>query len=140
MNWGTDKLTNVIAKLFNVAGDQINPATEDKQDDTISELEKTTAGVEASTDLEGRGKISVGTTAVELDFTGTPTKAIKISAATDNTGILYIGKSDVDSTGANAIDFLENGDSIEIDYNDADNAVYVVSDTASQNYFSGALL
>lgn len=108
-------------------------ALESKQDDII-------AGVEAATDMEGRGKISVGTTAVEVAFTGTPTKSINIEADIDNTGVVYIGKSNVTNAGANAFQTLQAGESAQIDYDDADNAVYVVASIASQNYLSGALL
>ena len=92
-----------------------------------------------STDLEGGGKVSVGTTAVEVTFTGT-TQSIIITADKDNTGVLYIGKSDVTNAGANAIVYLEAGDWIELDYNDVTNGIYVVSDTASQYFWKGALL
>ncbi len=90
-------------------------------------------------DMEGGGKISVGTTAVEATFTGT-THSIIITADSANTGILYIGKSDVTNLGANAITFLKRHDSVEISYDDVDNAIYVVSDTASQNFWKGALI
>ncbi len=91
-----------------------------------------------SKDLEGGGKISVGTTAVEVTFTET-TESIIITADSANTGILYIGKSDVTNTGANALTFLKRYDSVTLDYDDVDNALYVVSDTTSQNFFKGAL-
>ena len=90
-------------------------------------------------DMEGGGKVAVGTTAVEVTFTGTPT-AIIISAPQDNTGTLYIGKSTVTSAGANAMTFLEAGESLSIEYDDADNPVYVVASVAAQNFFKGALL
>lgn len=90
-------------------------------------------------DVEGGGKVSVGTTAVEVTFTGTTTSMI-ITADKDNTGLLFIGKSDVTNLGANAMTFLEAGDSYEIDYDDGTNAIYVVSDLASQNFWKGAAL
>lgn len=109
----------------------INPATEDKQDDIVT-------AVEIPNDMVGGGKVEVGTTAVPVTFTGT-TKAIIITADQNNTGTLYVGKSNVTNAGANAFTFLETGDSVEIDYEDGTNAVYVVSDTASQNFWKGAL-
>ena len=112
--------------------DAINPATEEKQDDIID-------AIEIPDDIEGGGKVSVGTSAVEVTFTGA-TKAIIITADQDNDGILYVGESNVDNAGANAMTYLEAGDSITIDYEDSSNAVYVVSDTASQNFWKGALL
>ena len=90
-------------------------------------------------DMEGGGLVTVGTTAVEVTFTGV-TQAITIQAHPDNTGILYVGKSDVTNLGANAITLLDAGDSIELSYNDATNGLYVVSDTAGQQFIKGALL
>lgn len=95
-------------------------------------------GPGTSTDLEGGGKISIGTTAIEVTFTGT-TEAIIISADTDNTGTLYVGKSDVASDGSNAITFLEAGESLEMDYEDSSNAIYIVASVISQNFWKGAL-
>lgn len=90
-------------------------------------------------DLEGGGKVSVGTTAVEVTFTG-ETHVITISADEDNTGLLFVGESNVTNTGVNAITFLRPNDVITLDYNDVDNPLYVVSDTASQNFWKGSLL
>jgi hypothetical protein len=129
----SDRSTDITAAIENTSGTPIDPSTEEKQDEII-------AGVEAATDMEGGGKISVGTSAVEVSFTGTPTKSIIISADISNTGTLYIGKSNVLSTGANAIGFLEAGESMVLKYNDATNAVYVVASIASQNFFKGTLL
>lgn len=92
-----------------------------------------------SKDLEGGGIIAVGTTAVEVTFTGATT-SILITADTANSGTLYIGKSDVTSSGANAFDFLLAGESVSIDYNDSDNAIFVVASVASQNFWKGAVL
>lgn len=91
-------------------------------------------------DMEGGGKISVGTSAVEVTFTGTPTNSIIIRADRNNTGLLFIGESNVTSAGANSLTYLEAGDSVTIDYDDSDNAVYVVASVASQNFYKGALL
>jgi len=140
------------------SGNQVNPATETKQDTIITNQETTisnqtngnqqTKVIDENSNviknpirknIEGGGKVSVGTTAVEVTFTGDTTSII-ITADKDNTGILYIGESDVTNLGANAMTYLEAGDSITIDYDDTDNAVYVVSDTASQYFWKGALL
>lgn len=110
-------------------GEQVSVSV-DKYDDTTNPIRK---------DMEGGGKVSVGTSAVEVTFTGT-TNSIIITADIDNTGKLFIGESNVTNTGANAITFLEAGDVITIDYDDTDNAVYVVSDTSSQNFWKGATL
>jgi len=98
-----------------------------------------TITAENPTNLEGGGSGAVGVTAVEVTFTATPTRSIIISSAIANTGILYIGKSDVTNLGANAFAFLQAGDSVSIDYDDASNAIYVVSDTAAQSFFKGAV-
>ena len=90
-------------------------------------------------DLEGGGKISVGIAAVEVTFTGV-TNSILITSDSANAGTLYIGKSDVTSTGANAIIPLLAGQSITIDYDDSDNALFVVASTTSQNFWKGAIL
>lgn len=90
-------------------------------------------------DMEGGGKVSVGTAAVEVTFIG-KTKSIIITADKDNTGTLYVGKSDVDSSGNNAITFLQAGEVLEMDYEDEENGLYVVAGTASQNFWKGALL
>jgi hypothetical protein len=93
----------------------------------------------SETDMEGGGKVSVGTTAVEATFTGA-TQSIIISADIENTGTLYIGKSNVTDAGANAMAFILAGESVTIDYDDATNAVYVVATAASQNFWKGALI
>lgn len=92
-----------------------------------------------SKDIEGGGKVSVGTTAVEIMFTGIP-QCIIITADKDNSGTLYVGKSNVDLSGNNAIAPLERGDSLSIDYDDTTNAYYIVASIASQNFWKGALL
>ena len=104
----------------------------------IGAISADTSNLPLSTDLEGGGKISVGTTAVESTFTAT-TKAIIITADLSNTGTLYVGKSNVTSAGVNAITFLEAGEHLIIDYNDNSNALYVVASAASQNFWKGAV-
>jgi hypothetical protein len=94
---------------------------------------------EDPTDIEGGGAVTIGTTAVNLTFTGT-THSIILTASQSNTGIIYIGKSTVTSAGANALTFLMPGESLTLDYNDTTNALYAVSDTASQSLFKGATL
>jgi len=90
-----------------------------------------------SNDLEGLGIITVGTTNVEIAFTGT-TESIIITAGNTNTGLIYIGKSNVTSAVANGITFLDIGESVTLDYEDSTNAIFVVSDTASQTVLAGA--
>ena len=118
--------------LSNILGNDINPATEDKQDNIIS-------NISPSIDLECGGIISVGTTAVEVTFTGT-TQSIHIQAHPNNSGILYIGKSNITDAGDNVGAILQPGDDIVLHYNDINNSIYIVSDTAAQEFLKMALL
>jgi len=111
-------------------------ATSAKQDDIITALGA--IDLKETTDLEGNGIVSVGTSAVEVEFTGIP-QSIVITAPVANIGFLYIGASDVTNLGANALTSLQPGASLTMDYNDVTNALYVVSDTAAQNFIAGCL-
>lgn len=90
--------------------------------------------------IEGKGNITVGTSEVELAFTGTPTAGIRVQADDTNTGIIYIGKTGVANDGSNDFVRLKSGDEVVIPYNDADNAIYLRSDTAAQKVNAGAML
>ena len=139
--------------LSNKAGEQINPATEEKQDTQITEAEETNdhlTDIEAnlddliaintvSTDFEGTGNITVGTTEVEITLTGATT-SIHIQANNSNTGNIYIGKTGVCNDGTNFVWMLESGDEIVIELDDSVNALYARSDTAGQLINVGALL
>ena len=103
------------------------------------ETQAVTNALIAKSNIEGGGKVAVGTTAVAVTFAGA-TKTIIISSDRNNTGVLYVGKQDVTSTGGNAMTFLEVGDSLTLEYNDRVNALYVVSDTLAQNFWKGAVL
>ena len=85
------------------------------------------------------GPVTVGIIAVELTFTGI-TKVISIKAASTNTGLIWFGASDIDNTGANALGELTADSAVEIELNDVDAAVYVVSDTAAQKVYKAALI
>lgn len=91
-------------------------------------------------DIEGKGNITVGITEVELEFTGTPTAGIRVQADDANTGIIYIGKVDLANDGSDDFIRLKSGDEVVIPYNDADNAIYLRSDTAAQKVNAGAML
>ena len=91
-----------------------------------------------STDFEG-APVTIGTSAVEVTFTGT-TQSIYIQADHDNTGNIWVGKSNIDNAGANAMARLMAGESITIELNDSSNAIYAVSDTASQKIYKMALI
>jgi len=90
-----------------------------------------------STGLEG-SPVSVGTSAVEITFSGT-TRAINLKSASTNTGLIWFGPSNVANTGANAWGELTADSSVEIELNDASQAIYVISDTASQKVYKLAL-
>ena len=90
------------------------------------------------TDFEG-APVTVGTTAVELTFSG-DTTTVFIQSDSDNTGAIWVGKSNVTNAGANAMARLNPGSSISLTLDDASNAIYAVSDTAAQNVLKMALL
>lgn len=92
-----------------------------------------------TTDLEAGDLEAVGTTVVEVTFSGV-TQVILITSHPDNVGLIYGGKSDVTNAGLNAGFILQPGDAVELDYNDITNGVYVVSDTAAQQFLKMALL
>jgi len=85
------------------------------------------------------GPVTVGITSVELTFIGI-TKVISIKAASTNTGLIFFGPSDIDNTGANALGELTADAAVEIELNDADAAVWVVSDTVAQKVYKAALI
>jgi hypothetical protein len=105
-------------------------ATEAKQDSIITQLTD-------STMIRG-ADVTVGTTPVEVTFTGT-TRSISIKAASTNTGVIYVGTSTVLSDGTNAVAELTADSAVSFDYNDGDLAVYVVASIAGQRIFKMAL-
>ena len=90
-------------------------------------------------DLEGLGDITVGTSEVELDFSGA-TEEIRIQADSGNSGTIYIGKTGVLSDGTNDFVRLSAGDEITFGYNDISNAIYLISDVAAQAVNASALI
>ncbi len=86
----------------------------------------------------GGAPVTVGTTAVEMTFTGT-TKVISIKSASTNTGLIWFGPSTVDNTGANAYGELTADSSVEIELDDDSAAIYAVSDVATQKVYKAAL-
>jgi len=91
----------------------------------------------APTGING-APVTVGTTAVEMTFTGI-TKVIALKSASTNTGLIWFGPAAVDNTGANAYGELTTDSAVEIELNDASAAIYCVSDTASQKVYKSAL-
>jgi hypothetical protein len=131
---GGSVLTNVLTLVYDTTTMNDTDELIVKYDDAITAV---TLGV--ATDMEGGGKVSVGTTAVEMTFTGA-TRIIIIQADSANSGTIYVGKSNVTSAGAYAVAVLAPGDSIALNYSDASNAVYAVATVASQNVWKGSLL
>jgi len=84
------------------------------------------------------GQSTIGTSATELTFTGT-TRVINLKSDSTNTGIIWIGPSNVTNTGENAYCELTADSSVEIELNDASAALYAISDTASQKIYKVAL-
>ena len=88
--------------------------------------------------IEGGGKVEVTTSgAVEATFTA-QTNSIILSADTSNNKQVYIGKSNVGSNGANAIAFLEAGESLSMGYDDNSNGLFVIAQSGTQNFWKGA--
>ncbi len=100
--------------------------------------EEVTTTDKSATDFEG-GPVTVGTTAVEITFSGTP-RTIFIQSDHDNTETIYIGKSNVTSAGANAMVRLEAGEAVSISLDDASNAIYAVAGGAGQKVYKLATL
>ena len=148
----TSDTCSISANIISKALQRIVRMQALKPDGTVTDIDATAGGnlkvsIEEYDDaanpvrknIEGGGIVAVGTSAVEVTFTGTTTH-IMITAHPNNTGNLFIGKSDVTNLGANAVAMLGAGDIYEDAYDDLDNALYVVSDTASQNFIKGANL
>ncbi len=92
----------------------------------------------AATDIEA-GKITVGTSAIEVTFSGTPI-TITITADPTNSGTIYVGESNIASNGDNAGWPLVAGASVSLDYDDTTNAIYVISNIAAQTAYKAATL
>lgn len=94
-----------------------------------------------SKSLIGMGDLTVGTSEVEITFTGT-TKTITVRNSPDNSrsAILYIGKTGVLADGSNYFIKLRWGDEAIIDYNDVTNALYAICNEAAQVLERGAVL
>lgn len=96
-------------------------------------------GLQTPTDFTG-APVTVGTTAIKITFTGV-TRSIFLQSDHNNTSSnIWVGKSNVTNAGANAMARLGQGESLTIELDDASNAIYVVSDTASQTLFKMAVL
>lgn len=91
----------------------------------------------APTGING-GPVTVGTSAVELTFTGT-TKVISIKAASTNTGLIWFGLTGIGNDGTAALGELTADAAVEIELDDAAAAIFVISDTVAQTVYKAAL-
>ncbi len=114
--------------------------------DLVVEGDETTKGIHthivgddsAATGING-GHVSVGTSQVEMTFTGT-TKGIMVQSKVTNTGSIWVGPTGVTNAGNNAFAQLSPGQSVSIDFNDSSIALYAISDVASQTIYKSALV
>lgn len=104
----------------------------------VSDIQIGVVEIESRRDLEGLGEQTVGTTPVALVFSG-ETTSINIQADETNLGFIYVGKSDVTSAGLNAIAKLDGEGIFNLNYDDSENALFVVGSIAGQKYVAGAL-
>ena len=91
----------------------------------------------APTQFEALGSIQCGTTAQEITFT-LQTRVVIIQADFDNTGYILVGSSFVNPAGEHALCKLAAGDTIAIEYNDANNPLYIVATLPGQVAIAGA--
>jgi len=84
------------------------------------------------------GTVSVGTTPVELTFTGV-TQSVMITADHANGTMVYIGGSVITQSGSAAIVSLYPGESMSMDLNDATAPLYACSGTTGQKIYKVAL-
>lgn len=96
-----------------------------------------TIDITETTGING-GPVTVGTTAVEMTFTGT-TQSICLKSSSTNTGRVWFGPATVDNTGANAYGELTADSAVTLELNDASAAIYCCSDTAAQTVYKVAL-
>ena len=83
--------TGVIAKILNTFGIEVNPSTEEKQDDIINAINS--IGGSATSMSEGRKVVAVTNTAIALG--SALCKTIFITALTTNSDIIVVGGSGV---------------------------------------------
>lgn len=122
-----------ITKISNL--DEITQ-WQDESKDILEDIEENNS---VATSLEWLWDITVWLTEVELVFSWV-TKTIRIQADSGNTGIIYIGNTWVLSDWSNDFQRLSPWDEVSFDYNDSTNAIYVISDTASQTINVWALI
>lgn len=130
---------NFVPTLIGVSSTDGDTPVEIYADAVTNELfvKLSTSSIVSLTGING-GDVSVGTSEVEMTFTGT-TKSIMIQSKVANTGFVWIGLTGVSNSGGSAFAQLSPGQSVTIDLDDSSSAIYAISDTASQTIYKVAL-
>lgn len=129
------KLLNTVSRFFKTdANDAVVVAVS-----TLAADLETALAATVPTDFEPLGDVAVGLTEVAVPFSGATTK-VRIRFDVNGSGILFIGKTGVLADGSNDLVRLEPGDEWIEDYNNADNPLYVISDTAAQTFNASAFI
>lgn len=87
--------------------------------------------------LDHGAKSSIGVTAVQITATSIEAqKGVLIKADTNNSGIVYIGNSDVTAGSADATDGfpLQPGESVQVEIDNV-NRIYAIGSAAGQKVF-----
>ena len=111
----------------------------DKTGDPIDETNPVPMNEVPPNDLNQLGDITVGTTVIKLAI---PEEKIRLRFRANkfNTGIIYLGKSDVENDGTKDFARFEREDELEeFDYDNTTNFLYVRSDIADQVINVGVL-
>ena len=124
------KFQKVYAGLIDENGDLISPSNPLSVDVILD--------IEQPSDTDDGGDVTIGVSEVELTFSGI-TKYIHVYADEGNTGIIFIGKTGVQNDGTQHSYKLLAGDDVFIPYDDSTNALFAISDTASQTITKSAL-
>lgn len=110
---------------------------EDIQVDSAGNLKVATSGASTLSTLDHGAKSSVGTSAVQMTASSiTASKGVLVKAANSNTGIVYVGNSDVTANTTDATDGFElvSGESVFIEVSNA-NLIYLRASASGQKVF-----
>lgn len=147
---GTDRAEVTAANALKVDNSAVTQPVSQSGDWDINDISKGTQTNDVKITLDGEevtlntpsgingAPVTVGTTAVEMTFTGT-TKSINLMSDADNTGKIWWGPSTIDNAGANAFGRLTPDRAVTIEFDDSSTAIYCCSDTAGQKVFKVCL-
>lgn len=111
-----DRSTKIKASILDAILEVQNPATEEKQDSIITAIQG--MGGLGTTLRGGRKTVAIAGTAETLVASSTPLLVgVVIKAFKENSGIVYVGTSSVDSNSDKQYE-LEAGEAIAISVND----------------------